>query len=262
MIQYSENNGIFDSHAHYDDERFDEDRFSLLDALFASGICGILNVGCDLESSLQALSLSERYPKIYAAAGYHPHNVEDFSEEDFVKLTDLFSRPKVVAVGEIGLDYHYGLSQKELQKRVFARQMEYASEHHLPVIIHSREASADTLEIVKRFPKVTGVVHCFSGSKETALEYLKLGYYIGFTGAVTFQNAKRPLEACAVVPLDRLLLETDCPYMAPVPHRGKRCESSMIQKTAEKIAGIKGLPVRKVIDAARQNTLFLFGIRD
>ena len=174
---------------------------------------------------------------------------------------ELLQQEKVVAIGEIGLDYHYDFSPREAQKAVFIRQMQLARELSMPVIIHSREATADTLEILKMFPEVRGVVHCFSGSDQTALEVLKLGYFVGFTGSVTFKNNKKGPAAAAVVPLDRLLIETDCPYMAPVPLRGKRCDSTMLPHVAQKLAEIKGVTPQEIIDCARENTLKLFNIK-
>lgn len=252
--------GIFDSHAHYDSERFDQDREELLKALPTMGVCGVIDVGCDLPSSRAAAALAQRIPYFYAAAGYHPNDAASFTEEGLAELRTLFEQPKVLAVGEIGLDYHYDFSHRQWQREVFHRQMQLAKELDLPVIVHSREATQDTLEVLAQYPGVQGVVHCFSGSAETAGELVKMGWHIGFTGVVTFDNARRVVEACAVVPPERLLLETDCPYMAPVPFRGKRCWSPMIQKTAERVAELHGMEAQTLIDIARENTLRLFRI--
>lgn len=249
--------GIFDSHAHYDDDAFAERRDETIAHLHQNGVCGVVNIGCDLDSSRFALQLADTYDWFYAAAGIHPGNVEELPEDYQAQLKEILGHPKAVAVGEIGLDYHYDSEHKELQKRVFREQMALAAELDLPVIIHSREATADTLEIVREFP-ANGVVHCFSGSAETAAELVKLGYYIGFTGVVTFHNAQKAKKAAEAIPMDRLLLETDAPYMAPVPFRGKTCTSDLIRYTAAAIAELKGLSVQEVVDAARKNTKRLF----
>ena len=248
---------IFDSHAHYDDEAFDADREELLTRLFSEDVCGIINVGCNLETSKKSVELAQKYPLIWAAVGVHPHDAEKVSDNYLEELATLLSGPKVVAIGEIGLDYHYDFSPRDVQKKVFAEQLELAKDLDLPVIIHNREAHADTLELLKKYrPK--GVVHCFSGSLEMANEIIKLGMYIGLGGAVTFKNAKNPVLVAKNIPLDRILLETDCPYMAPVPHRGTRCDSSMIRLTAEKIASERGSPVEKILSVTTENALSLF----
>lgn len=250
---------IFDTHAHYDDESFDEDRDELLSSLFSGSVSHIINCGCDLKSSLSTLALAEKYPDLYAAVGVHAHEAADCTQEDLAKIKKLYSHKKVVAVGEIGLDYHYDFSPRDRQLEVFTEQVKLANELSLPVIIHDREAHADTLNILKELrPK--GVVHCFSGSAEMAREIIKLGLYIGLGGAVTFKNAVKPIEVAEFVPLDRLLLETDAPYMTPVPHRGKRCDSSYIAFTAEKIAGVKGMDVQELIDICHENSRKLFSV--
>ncbi len=248
---------IFDSHAHYDDEAFDADREELLTRLFSEDVCGIINVGCNLETSKKSVELARKYPLIWAAVGVHPHDAEKVSANYLEELASLLSEPKVVAIGEIGLDYHYDFSPREVQKKVFEEQLKLAKDLDLPVIIHNREAHADTLELLKKYrPK--GVVHCFSGSLEMANEIIKFGMYIGLGGAVTFKNAKNPVLVAKNIPLDRLLLETDCPYMAPAPHRGTRCDSSMINLTADKIASERGLDVAELFDLARDNVFSLF----
>ena len=252
--------GIFDSHAHYDDMRFDDDREEVLASLASSGVERVINVAADMAGCESSFRLAERYAFVYASAGVHPHSAEEVCGTDYLeRLADYISREKVVALGEIGLDYHYDLSPRDKQRRVFEEQLGLARELDVPVIIHSREACEDTMTLVKRY-RPRGVVHCFSGSEETAREYLKLGLYIGFTGSVTFKNANRLLLAAGAVPLDRLLLETDCPYMAPVPHRGKRCDSRMIYATAEKLAELHGEDTQRLIDLARENTFNCFGI--
>lgn len=254
--------GIFDSHAHYDSAQFDGDRDEVLAALAENGICGVIDVGCDLDSSLAAAELAENVPGFYAAVGYHPHEADSYTEEGMAQIAALTGKPRVVAIGEIGLDYHYDFSPREKQREVFEIQLQLAKELDLPVIIHSREATQDTLDILARYPGLQGVVHCFSGSAETAQILLKMGYHIGFTGVITYSNARKILEACAAVPADRLLFETDCPYMAPVPFRGKRCWSPMIQMTAEKAAEIHQMDPQELIDRARENTIQLFRLQN
>ena len=256
-------NGIFDSHAHYDDEDFDTDRHQVLQSLKEQGVDFVLNAACDVKSCRTTLQLTHQYDFVYGSAGIHPHSAaEVLEDESYIELIkQCAANERIVAIGEIGLDYHYDFSPREAQKAVFIRQMQLARELSMPVIIHSREATADTLEILKMFPEVTGVVHCFSGSDQTALEVLKLGYFVGFTGSVTFKNNKKGPAAAAVVPLDRLLIETDCPYMAPVPLRGKRCDSTMLPHVAQKLAEIKGVTPQEIIDCARENTLKLFNIK-
>lgn len=250
---------IFDTHAHYDDSRFDEDRDELLSSLSEKGVSHIVNCGCDLKSSLTTLALAEKYDFIYAALGVHAHEAEDATEEDLQKIAELYSHERVVAVGEIGLDYHYDFSPRERQIEVFERQIKLANELNLPIIVHDREAHEDTMNLLKKYrPK--GVVHCFSGSAESAKEIVKLGMYIGMGGAVTFKNAVKPVEVAKIVPADRLLLETDAPYMTPVPFRGKRCDSAHIAYTAEKIAEIRAVDVQELIDVCNENAKRLFGI--
>lgn len=252
---------IFDTHAHYDDERFDEEREALFTALPSFGVETVLNVGCNLETSRKAAQFARDYGFIYAAAGYHPEQAAEFTEEGLEEIRRLLEEPKVLAIGEIGLDYYWPEPAHEIQQAVLRRQLELALERKLPVILHCRDATEDMLGILRQYPGLRGVVHCFSGSAETAREYLKLGLYIGFTGVLTFKNARKPVEACATVPLDRILLETDCPYLAPVPYRGKRCWSPMIARTAERAAEMKGIPTQALIDHARENGKRLFGIQ-
>lgn len=250
---------IFDTHAHYDDEAFDEDRDELLKRINQQGVKLIINCGCDEKSSRTALTFAEKYDFVYAAVGIHPENIGENYETELSAIREMAKHKKVVAIGEIGLDYYWDASRKELQKEVFAKQIELANELSLPVIIHDREAHGDTLEILKKLrPK--GVLHCFSGSVETAKEILSLGMYIGFGGALTFKNARKAVEVAEIVPPDRYLFETDCPYMAPVPMRGKRNESDYIAYVAEKMAEIKGISVQQAIDTATENGKKLFSI--
>lgn len=250
---------IFDSHAHYDDAKFDEDRDELISSLPLKGIIGVINCGADLKSSAQSVKLSEKYDYIYAAVGVHPHEAKDFGDDTLNELRRLAANKKVVAIGEIGLDYYYDFSPREKQIEVFEKQLILAAELNLPVIIHNRDAHEDTLNILKKHrPK--GVLHCFSGSAETAREIVKLGMFIGLGGAVTFKNAKKPLEVAATVPDEFLLIETDAPYMAPVPFRGKRCDSAMIPYTAEKIAEVRNTTAQEILNLTAENAKRLFGI--
>lgn len=248
---------IFDSHAHYNDGQFDIDRETMLASLPEAGIVGIINCGTDVETSLFSLELSEKYDYIYAACGIHPEEAADISENDYLLIEKMLSEKKCVAIGEIGLDYHYDFVPKSIQRDVFERQLDMAVKHDIPVIIHDREAHGDTLELIKKYrPK--GVLHCFSGSAETAKEILRLGMYIGLGGAVTFKNAVKPVEVAAIVPDDRLLVETDCPYMAPVPMRGKRNNSSYIEYVASKLGEIRGQEPQKILDMTKDNAKRLF----
>lgn len=253
------NKNIFDSHAHYDSEAFDADRKELLNALPDQGVCGIINCASDMASSLTSLELADEFDFIYAACGVHPHEAEGCKDGYISVLKKLCAQEKCVAVGEIGLDYHYDFSPRERQIEVFERQIKLANELDLPIIVHDREAHEDTMNLLKKY-KPKGVVHCFSGSAEMAKEIIKLGMYIGMGGAVTFKNAVKPVEVTRMLPLDRLLLETDAPYMTPVPFRGKRCDSAHIAFTAEKIAEIKGIDSQQLIDICNENAKRLFGI--
>ena len=250
---------IFDTHAHYDDEKFDEDRDWLLKSLPSKGVVNIINCGCDLASSLKSIEFSEEYDYFYSAVGVHPSNITGDSYDELQKIRELYSHPKCVAVGEIGLEYHYDFVPKDKQLDIFEKQIILANELELPVIVHDREAHEDTMNLLKRY-KPKGVVHCFSGSAEMAKEVLKLGMYIGLGGAVTFKNAKKPVAVAASTDISRILLETDCPYMAPVPLRGTRCSSDMIAYSAQTIASIKNIDVQTLVDTATENTKRLFGI--
>jgi len=252
-------NNIFDSHAHYDSEAFNDDRKELLNALPEQGVCGIINCGTDIASSLKSLEYADEFPFVYAACGIHPHEAESCKDGYISVLRNFCNDAKCVAVGEIGLDYHYDFSPRDIQKKIFEEQLILAKELDLPVIVHDRESHEDTLDLLKKYrPK--GVVHCFSGSAEMAKEVVKLGMYIGLGGAVTFKNARKPLEVAAVVPQDKLLIETDCPYMTPVPFRGKRNDSSFIPYAAETIASVRGMTPQEVLDITRENANKLFGL--
>ena len=252
---------IFDTHAHYDDAQFDADREALLSAMPENGVGLILDPGCDPESSRAAIALAEQYPHIYAAVGYHPENCAPYTDADLDILRRLAQHPKVVAIGEIGLDYYWEQNPpKEFQQAVFRAQLALARELDLPVIVHDRDAHADCLAIVKEFPEVRGVFHCYSGSVEMARELWKLGWYLGLDGPVTYKNARRTVEVAAEVPLERLLLETDSPYMAPVSKRGTRNDSRNIVHIAEKIAEIRNMTADAIIRVSAENGRRLFGI--
>ena len=252
---------IFDSHAHYDSEQFDSDREQLLGwTLPEKGVTGIVNMAANLESCQTTLELTRRYDFIWGAAGVHPEDARDLPEDWLEQVRRFLEEPKMAAVGEIGLDYHWlDECPKDRQREVFEAQLRLAKEMALPVVVHDREAHADTLEFLKKY-RPAGVVHCFSGSWETAREILGLGMYIGLGGVVTFKNARHAVEVAQNIPLERLVLETDAPYMAPVPYRGKRNDSSLIAYVAEKIGGLRGMDPQEVLDITAENTRRLFGI--
>lgn len=252
---------IFDTHAHYDDTAFDADREELLAALPQKGVELAVDCATDLVTSAHIVEMVHKYDYIYAALGYHPEQAGDERKGDLDTIAGfLQNEPKAVAVGEIGLDYHYkDGTPRETQIDLFSRQLALAKDLHLPVVIHDRDAHQDTLELLKKY-RPQGVVHCFSGSVEMMEEVVKLGMYIGLGGAVTFKNAKKPVAVAAAVPLDRLLLETDCPYMAPTPHRGERNDSSLIAFVAEKIGEVRGMDPQEVVNAANANGRRLYGI--
>ncbi len=246
---------IFDTHAHYDDDAFQEDREELLAGLNAAGIGTVVNVGASIASTKTTLELAERYPFIYAAAGVHPSETAELDEEKMKWLEEMCVRPKVVAVGEIGLDYHWDEPEREIQRRWFREQIRLALRVNLPIIVHSRDAAKDTLDIIKeeKAAEAGGVIHCFSYSVEVAREYLDMGFCLGVGGVLTFKNAKKLREVVAYMPLDRLLLETDCPYMAPVPHRGERNSSVYLPFVVKAVSEIKGIPEEEVIEATEAN---------
>lgn len=252
---------IFDSHAHYDSKQFEEDRDQLLNSMQENGIGTIVNSAADWDSVTEVAELAEKYPFVYAAVGLHPDEVGDLNEERFEFLKAQCQKGKVVAVGEIGLDYYWDNESHDIQKKWFIRQLELARELDLPVIIHSRDAAADTLEIMQKYAQgLRGVIHCFSYSKELAREYVKMGFHIGVGGVVTFKNGKKLKEIVEEIPLERILLETDCPYLAPVPFRGKRNSSLYIPYIAEEIANLKGVTYEEVVTQTELNAKKLFGI--
>lgn len=252
---------LFDTHAHYDDEQFDPDREELLASLPSHGVGLVVDPGCTVASSRMALELAEKFPHVYAAVGIHPENCHDVTDADFAELEVLARHPKVVAIGEIGLDYYWEENPpRAFQQEVFRRQLALAEALSLPAIVHDRDAHCDCLSIIREFPNVTGVFHCYSGSLEDAKTLVKLGWSLGFNGAATFKNARKAPEVIQWAPLDRLLIETDAPYLAPVPHRGKRNSSLYVHLVAEKIAEYRGIPVEEVIRATTENGLRLFSL--
>ena len=251
---------IFDTHAHYDARQFDTDRHEVLAALPEKGVQLVVNPGCDEESSRMSIELATRYDYIYSAVGWHPEEWEKWDAQSIHTLRELCKAPKVVAIGEIGLDYYWDKEHKEIQKEMLLAQLKLARELDLPVIIHDREAHEDSLDTVSCFPGIRGVFHCYSGSAEMAKILVKDGWYLGFDGPITFKNNKKAAEVLSVVPMERILLETDSPYMAPVPHRGKRCDSSLIPYMAEKVAEVKGLTPEEVLRITNENGRRLFGL--
>ena len=252
---------LFDTHAHMDDRAFDTDRQELLASLPHQGLALVMNPGCSLESSRNAVALANAYDYIYAAVGSHPDVADEVNEETLAEYRTLCkSNPKVKAIGEIGLDYHYEDIPREIQKKAFIAQMELARELNLPVIVHERDAHEDGMAIVRDFPDVTGVFHCYSGSAEMARQLVDKGWYIGFTGVLTFKNARKAVEVAASIPLDRIVIETDCPYMAPEPFRGKRNDPGKIYRMAEKLAEIRGLTVEEIHAITTENGKRLYRI--
>jgi len=245
---------IFDAHAHYDDEAFDDDRETVIGELKKNGVIGVLNCGASYVGAVASVEFAQKYDIFYAAVGIHPEQADTVDEEMIANLKELCGHEKVKAIGEIGLDYFYEENPpREVQLKAFRMQMQLAKELDLPVIIHDRDAHQDTLKIIKEFPEVKGEVHCFSGSAEFAKECVNLGYYIGITGVVTFKNAKKIIKVIEEIPVDRLILETDCPYMAPVPYRGKRNRSEYVKEIVEKVAEIKRYPADILANKAISN---------
>ena len=254
---------LFDTHAHVNDPAFDADRDALLQALPEQGIQYMLNVGCCLESSRDCVALAQKYPYIYASVGSHPDSADEVDEsvlEEYRKLCKL--NPKVKAIGEIGLDYYYEDIPRDVQKKAFIMQMELARELNMPVIVHERDAHEDGFSIVRQFPDVTGVFHCYSGSAEMARQLVKLGWYIGFTGVLTFKNARKAIETAQAVPLDRIVIETDCPFMAPEPFRGKRNDPGKVFRMAEKLAELRGISVEEAQRITLENGKRLYQIEE
>ncbi len=251
----------FDTHAHYDDKQFDTDREELLNSLPSKGIELVVLPGCDVMSSERAIAIAESHDYIYAAVGVHPGELADYKPGDLERIEQLAANEKCVAIGEIGLDYYWDDSRKEEQKQLLRDQMELALRLDKPVIIHDREAHADSMEILFQYPELRGVFHCFSGSKEMAQELLKRGWYLGFDGPVTYKNARKALEVLEICPMDRLLIETDSPYLSPVPMRGKRNDSSNLKYVVEKIAEVKGISPELAAAQSLENGKRLFNIK-
>ncbi|QZY55351.1 TatD family hydrolase [Crassaminicella profunda] len=254
---------LFDSHAHLDDSKFDKDREKILENAKANDISYMVNPGADFESSVRSIELASKYEMIYAAVGIHPHDAEDVDDVTLALLKGLAKKPKVVAIGEIGLDYYYDHSPRDIQREIFRKQIALAKEVNLPIIIHDREANDDVMSILKEEKAFdTGVVlHCFSGSAELARQYIKLGAYISIAGPVTFKNARKTVEVVERIPLEYLFVETDSPYLTPVPFRGKRNEMANVRYVAEKIAEIKGLSLEEVAHQTTENAKKFFGIK-
>ncbi len=252
---------LFDTHAHLNDSCFDADRAELLAALPQKGLTLVMNAGCSLESSKDALNMAAPYDWLYCSVGSHPDSCDEVCDEvleEYRKLCKL--NPKIKAIGEIGLDYHYEDIPREVQKKAFIAQMELAKELDMPVIVHERDAHEDGMNIIRQFPTVKGVFHCYSGSAEMARQLTDMGWYIGFTGVLTFKNARKAVETAEVIPLDRIVIETDCPYMAPEPFRGRRCDPSMVYRVAEKLAEIRGISVEEAQIATYENGKRLYRI--
>ncbi len=249
---------LFDTHAHLNDPAFDPDREELMAGLAQKGIGYVMNAGCSLKSSRDIVAMAERYPWLYGSVGSHPDSADEVNEEVIEAYRKLCRHEKVKAIGEIGLDYYYEDIPRDIQKNAFRMQMALAQELDMPVIVHEREAHDDGMRIVKEFPKVTGVFHCYSGSAEMARQLVKMGWYIGFTGVLTFKNARKAVETAASIPLDRIVIETDCPFMAPEPYRGKRNDPGYLPRMAEKLAEIRGISVEEATRITTENAKRLY----
>ena len=251
---------IFDTHAHYDDEQFDEDREELLNSMQTHGVEAVTNIGSSLAASRRTIGLTEKYPFVYGAIGVHPNEVGELEEDGIAWLKEMGALPKIVAVGEIGLDYYWDEPGHDIQKKWFERQLELAREVKLPVVIHSRDAAKDTLDMMKALhaEKIGGVIHCFSYTKEMAREYLNMGFYLGIGGVVTCKNAKKLKEVVEYMPMEQMVLETDCPYLSPVPNRGKRNSSLNLPYVVEEVARIKGISEDEVIEITNRNAKTMY----
>ena len=254
---------LFDTHVHMNDPAFDADRDALIASFPEKGVALAMNVGCSLASSYDAIALAEKYPHVYAAVGSHPDAADEVNEEvieTYRKLCKL--HPKVKAIGEVGLDYYYEDIPRDIQKKAFALQLELARELDLPVVVHERDAHDDGMTMIKQFPTVKGVFHCYSGSAEMARQLVKLGWYIGFTGVLTFKNARKAVETAKAIPLDRIVIETDCPFMSPEPFRGKRNDPTRVYRMAEALAQIRDISVEEAETATFENGKRLYRIKD
>ncbi len=252
---------LFDTHAHFDDPQFDSDRDEVIKSLADDGVTRVMNIGANMETSKKAIEIANKYDFIYATVGVHPCDTYDMTDEDIERLRIMAkNNPKVRAIGEIGLDYHFDDTKPDIQKEWFIKQLHLAKELNMPVVIHDRDSKGDAIEILKREGISNGVMHCFSGSAETARELVKMGFMISFTGVLTFKNARRAVEACRSIPMERLMIETDCPYMAPEPHRGERNYSGYVKYVARKMAEIKGLSYEETARITMENGLRFYGI--
>ncbi len=251
---------LFDSHTHLDDRKFDDDRFEVIGKIKESGVSAIVNIGCNIETSEQSIELAEKYDFIYATVGFHPCDTGDITEEHIEKIKQLASHKKVVAIGEIGLDYYWDSVSRDVQRYWFERQMKLADELDMPVTIHNRDAHKDTFDICQK-SNAKGIVHCFSGSKEMAEAFVKLGYYVSFAGPLTYKNNTKSVEAARAVPMDRLLIETDAPYLAPDGFRGKRNDSSLVKYTCERLAQIKGVTFEEMAKQTFENAMRVYKIK-
>lgn len=251
---------LFDTHAHYDDPRFDKDRFELLDSMPAKGVSLILNPASNLNSARRVMEYIDRFPHVFGAVGTHPHDAAGMKDEDIAEFREMARNPKIRAIGEIGLDYYYDHSPRETQKLRLRHQLALAEELGLPVIIHDRDAHEDTLNILREFPAVRGVVHCYSGSTEMAEALVKMGYYISFTGVITYKNARKSLDVIRRIPLDRIMIETDAPYLSPEPMRGRRNDSALVRLVAEKIAEVLETGFNDIAELTMQNGKEFFSI--
>ena len=253
---------LFDTHAHFDDPQFDADRDEVINSLKALGVERVMNIGANMETSRKAVALAEKYDFFYASVGVHPCDTYDMTEENIEELRYMVQKhPKIRAIGEIGLDYHYYDTDPEIQQKWFIRQLELAKELDMPVVIHDRESKGQAIKILKSEGITKGVMHCFSGSAEIAKELINIGFMISFTGVLTFKNARRAIEACAAIPLENLMIETDCPYMAPEPHRGERNYSGYVEFVARKMAEIKGVSYEEMARITMENGLRFYGIK-
>ena len=249
---------LFDTHAHMNDPAFDQDREQVLLGLKDKGVELVMNIGCSLKSSRDCIAMAEKYPFVYATVGSHPDSADEVNEDVIGQYRQMAQHERVLAIGEIGLDYHYEDIPREIQKKAFRMQMELAKELNMPVVIHEREAHDDGMRIVKEFKGVTGVFHCYSGSAEMARQLVDMGWYIGFTGVLTFKNARKAVETAQRIPLERIVLETDCPFMAPEPFRGKRCDPGYLYRMAERLAEIRGISVEEVHAVTMENAKRLY----
>ncbi len=252
---------LFDTHAHFDDPQFDSDRDEVIKSLADDGVTRVMNIGANMETSKKAIEIANKYDFIYATVGVHPCDTYDMTDEDIERLRIMAkNNPKVRAIGEIGLDYHFDDTKPDIQKEWFIKQLRLAKELNMPVVIHDRDSKGEAIEILKREGISNGVMHCFSGSAETARELVKMGFMISFTGVLTFKNARRAVEACRSIPIERLMIETDCPYMAPEPHRGERNYSGYVKYVARKMTEIKGLSYEETARITMENGLRFYGI--